>query len=50
MRRIQDEIASALAAGRNVYIHCRAGIGRTGLVAGCFLVEQGRDGERALAS
>ena len=29
MRRIQDEIASALAAGRNVYIHCRAGIGRT---------------------
>ena len=32
----------------NVYIHCRAGIGRTGLVAGCFLVEQGRDGDRAL--
>ena len=30
MRRIQDEIASALAAGHNVYIHCRAGIGRTG--------------------
>ena len=48
MRRIQDEIASALAAGRNVYFHCRAGIGRTGTVAGCFLVEQGRDGERAL--
>jgi ADP-ribosylglycohydrolase len=49
MRRIQDEIASALAGGRNVYIHCRAGIGRTGTVAGCFLVEQGRDGERALS-
>ncbi|HEV7433028.1 MAG TPA: ADP-ribosylglycohydrolase family protein [Steroidobacteraceae bacterium] len=48
MRRIQDEIASALAAGRNVYFHCRAGIGRTGTVAGCFLVEQGRDGEQAL--
>ena len=48
MRRIQDEIASALAAGRNVYVHCRAGIGRTGTVAGCFLVEQGHDGERAL--
>ncbi len=48
MRRIQDEIASALAAGRNVYFHCRAGIGRTGTVAGCFLVEQGRDGEGAL--
>ena len=48
MRRIQDEIASALSAGRNLYLHCRAGIGRTGMVAGCFLVEQGRDGECAL--
>jgi hypothetical protein len=49
MRRIQDEIASALAAGHKVYVHCRAGIGRTGTVAGCFLVEQGRDGEQALS-
>ena len=49
MRRIQDDIASALAAGRKVYFHCRAGIGRTGTVAGCFLVEQGRDGDRALS-
>jgi ADP-ribosyl-[dinitrogen reductase] hydrolase len=49
MRRIQDEIAAVLAAGGTVYLHCRAGIGRTGMVAGCFLVEQGRDGERALS-
>jgi ADP-ribosyl-[dinitrogen reductase] hydrolase len=48
MRRIQDDLGAALAAGRNVYLHCRAGIGRTGMVAGCFLVEQGYDGERAL--
>lgn len=48
MRRIQDEIALALAAGRHIYVHCRAGIGRTGTVTGCFLVEQGREGERAL--
>ena len=48
MRRIQDEIASVLAAGGTVYVHCRAGIGRTGTVAGCFLVEQGRDGASAL--
>lgn len=48
MRRIQDEIAAVLAGGGTVYLHCRAGIGRTGMVAGCFLVEQGRDGERAL--
>lgn len=49
MRRIQDEIASVLAAGGKVYVHCRAGIGRTGTVTGCFLVEQGRAGARALA-
>ena len=48
MRRIQDDIAEALAGGRSLYVHCRAGIGRTGLTAGCFLVEQGRDGDEAL--
>ncbi len=48
MRRIQDEIAAVLAGGGAVYVHCRAGIGRTGTVAGCFLVEQGRDGASAL--
>ena len=48
MRRIQDDIAAALAEGRSLYLHCRAGIGRTGLTAGCFLVEQGKPGEEAL--
>jgi ADP-ribosyl-[dinitrogen reductase] hydrolase len=48
MRRIQGDIGAALAAGRGVYLHCRAGIGRTGMVAGCFLVEQGLEGEHAL--
>jgi ADP-ribosyl-[dinitrogen reductase] hydrolase len=33
---------------RLVYVHCRAGIGRTGTVMGCLLVERGLDGERAL--
>ena len=49
MREIQDEIARALAAGRRLYLHCRAGIGRTGTAVGCFLVEQGGSGEQALA-
>jgi protein tyrosine/serine phosphatase len=48
MRGIQEELVMALAAGENIYVHCRAGIGRTGTVIGCFLVEQGRDGEAAL--
>jgi ADP-ribosyl-[dinitrogen reductase] hydrolase len=31
----------ALRRGRRVYLHCRAGIGRTGTVVGCHLVEHG---------
>ena len=31
-----------------VVIHCIGGLGRTGTVAGCFLVEQGVDAARAL--
>ena len=48
MRQVLDCLAAALRDGRNVYLHCRAGIGRTGTVAGCWLVEQGRTGEEAL--
>lgn len=48
MREIQQDIAAALLAGRRVYLHCRAGVGRTGMAAGCFLVEQGLDGDAAL--
>jgi hypothetical protein len=48
MRGIQDEIAAALDNGHSLYVHCRAGIGRTGTVAGCFLVEQGLSGNEAL--
>ena len=49
MRDIQDEIQRILNEGGKVYIHCYAGIGRTGTVAGCYLVEQGMSGEDALA-
>jgi protein-tyrosine phosphatase len=36
-----DNISKALFAGRNVLIHCRQGVGRTGLVAACLLVKNG---------
>ncbi|MBL8323370.1 MAG: dual specificity protein phosphatase family protein [Rubrivivax sp.] len=49
MRRVLDTIAQALDDGESVYLHCRAGIGRTGTVAGCLLVEQGFNGDEALA-
>jgi protein-tyrosine phosphatase len=36
-----ERVDRELAAGRNVVIHCRQGIGRTGLLAACLLL--GRD-------
>jgi hypothetical protein len=41
-------IEDSLDQGRGVYVHCRAGIGRTGLVMGCFLANAESDGKKAL--
>ncbi|HXY97242.1 MAG TPA: ADP-ribosylglycohydrolase family protein [Steroidobacteraceae bacterium] len=49
MAGILASLRQALDSSRPVYLHCRAGIGRTGMVAGCFLAEQGLGGEGALA-
>jgi len=49
MADILDCLRHALRSGRVVYLHCRAGIGRTGLVAGCLLAEQGLSPDEALA-
>lgn len=43
VRRAVAAIRSLLADGRNVAVHCRAGIGRTGLVIGAVLVSEGHD-------
>ena len=48
MQAIQAHLAATLERDRRVYVHCRAGIGRTGLVVGCFLAEIGFGGDRAL--
>ena len=34
-----DKVNHALSAGRNVLVHCRQGVGRTGVVAVCLLVK-----------
>ena len=39
-----------LARGAAVSIHCRAGLGRTGMVAARFLVEQGVAADEAIAA
>jgi protein-tyrosine phosphatase len=49
MQQLQSRIRNARELGRRMYIHCRAGIGRTSLVVGCYLAEEGLDGESALA-
>lgn len=49
MRMVLGNIGNLLELGRNPYLHCMGGIGRTGTVVGCYLVEQGFTGEQALA-
>jgi protein-tyrosine phosphatase len=34
-------VTADLSAGRNVLIHCRQGIGRTGMIAACLLIQGG---------
>lgn len=49
MEVILDHIDQRLAQGKNVYVHCWGGVGRTGTVVGCYLVRQGASGDEALA-
>ena len=48
MRKILDYLKQRLELGRTVYVHCWGGIGRTGTVIGCHLVEQGMTPQQAL--
>jgi len=49
MRRILDQLDEAVQMGRTVYLHCYGGIGRTGMVVGCYLVRHGLSGPQAIA-
>jgi hypothetical protein len=49
MCEIQQTITSALDDGLTVYVHCWGGVGRTGTVIGCYLVEHEVTDAEALA-
>lgn len=36
-----EQLNRALSTGKNVAVHCRQGVGRSGLVAACLLVKNG---------
>lgn len=49
MQAILVQIIDSLDQQQNVYVHCWGGLGRTGTVIGCLLVEQGWEYDQALA-
>jgi len=49
MHEILATLDEWLRAGRRVYVHCRAGIGRTGTVVACHLIDHGLDPVQALS-
>lgn len=50
MRAILDALDVVITGGGVAYVHCRAGIGRTGTVVGCRLRDQGQTATEALAT
>lgn len=47
--RTLASVEMALSSGNNVIVHCRQGVGRTGLVAACMFVTKGHSPEAAVA-
>jgi len=45
-----EELDTDLSAGKNAVIHCRQGVGRTGLVAACLLATKGLSSGAAISS
>ena len=48
LARILEKLDKELASGKNVVLHCRQGIGRSGLVAACLLVTKGLETRTAI--
>ncbi len=46
---LAESVAADVAAGRSVAIHCRAGIGRSSVIAACALIRAGLSADTAFA-
>ena len=46
---VLERVNLGLSSGKNTLIHCRQGVGRTGLVAACLLITTGLDPAAAIA-
>lgn len=42
-----NKLDKALSEGKNIAVHCRQGIGRSGLLAACLLIRSGKEPETA---
>lgn len=47
-RRLVCDTYTNLKLGKSIGIHCRAGIGRSGTLAACILIEMGMEAEQAI--
>jgi len=48
LQKFTNELSGLLAEGRGVGVHCRQGIGRSGIIAASLLISSGVDPEEAL--
>lgn len=49
MKKMLEWLTAELAHGHRVVVHCVGGLGRSGMVAACFLKSRGYSSERAIA-
>jgi protein-tyrosine phosphatase len=50
LAQVLESVTGALTAGNNVVVHCRQGIGRSGLVVACLMVQSGMSPGAAVES
>jgi protein-tyrosine phosphatase len=48
MAAVLDHLNVRLSSGKNVVMHCRQGVGRSGLLAACLLISKGMDPNAAV--